>query len=202
MTVVDAPKGAELSPIEAWSRRVRLVGGIIQVAFAAFWLVRGSHNVGGSVAVPLGVVFGAVALGVFAYGLRVTAGAGPRPTSVEGRRIERAVTAATIVQLGASFAAPLIVTAAGHTDWVLPSIAITIGPLLLWLDHRVHIPRYRPVGWALIVGPVLLVATMSGSALAATTGITAGVLLLATAAAGFHDLAAIRPVARRVKQAL
>ena len=34
---------------------------------------------------------------------------------------------------------------------------------------------------------------MSGSALAETTGIAAGVLLLGTAAAGFHDLAGIRP---------
>ncbi len=35
--------------------------------------------------------------------------------------------------------------------------------------------------------------TLSGSALAATTGLTAGVLLLGTAAAGFHDLAGLRP---------
>jgi len=88
---------------------------------------------------------------------------------------------------------PVVVIAAGHSDWVLPSIVITIGPLLLWLDHLVHIRRYRPVGWALIAGPVILVATMSGSALAVTTGIAAGVLLLGTAAAGFHDLAGLRP---------
>ena len=37
--------------------------------------------------------------------------------------------------------------------------------------------------------PVILVATMSGSALAVTTGLAAGILLLGTAAAGFHDLA-------------
>jgi len=98
------------------------------------------------------------------------------------------------VHLTASFALPVIVIAAGHTDWVLPSIAITIGTLPLWLDHRVDIPRYRPVGWALIIGPVLLVATMSGAPLAATTGIAAGVLLLTTAFAGFHDLAGVRPL--------
>ena len=93
----------------------------------------------------------------------------------------------------AAFVLPVIVIVAGHSDWVLPSIAITIGPLLLWLDHLVHIPRYRPVGWALTIGPLVLVATMSGTALAATTGLAAGVLLLGTAAAGFHDLAALRP---------
>ena len=76
---------------------------------------------------------------------------------------------------------------------MLPSVVITIGPLLLYLDHLVHIPRYRPVGWALTAGPVILVVAMSGSALAVTTGIAAGVILLGTAAAGFHDLAGLRP---------
>jgi len=75
---------------------------------------------------------------------------------------------------------------------VLPSIVITVGPLLLWLDHLVHIPRYRLAGWALTAGPVILAATMSGPALAVTTGVAAGVLLLGTAAAGFHDLAGVR----------
>ena len=91
----------------------------------------------------------------------------------------------------------MIVVAAGQPDWVLPSVAITIGPLLLWLDRRVDIPRYRPVGWTLIIGPVLAVATMSGTALTVATGLTAGALLLGTAAAGFHDLAALRARRRR-----
>ena len=103
------------------------------------------------------------------------------------------MTTATVIELVASFALPVIVIAAGHSDWVLPSIAITIGPLLLWLDHLVHIPRYRPVGWALTIGPFILVATLSGTALAATTGLAAGALLLGTATAGFHDLAGLRP---------
>ena len=103
------------------------------------------------------------------------------------------MTAATVIELVAAFVLPVVVIAAGRSDWVLPSIVITIGPLLLWLDHLVHIPRYRPVGWALIAGPVILVATMSGSALAVTTGLAAGVVLLGTAAAGFHDLAGLRP---------
>jgi O-antigen/teichoic acid export membrane protein len=130
---------------------------------------------------------------VLIYAIRVTAGTGRRPASPQAKAIERSVTIATIIGLVASFAFPVIVIAAGHSDWVLPSIAITIGPLLLWLDHLVHIPRYRPVGWALTVVPFILVAAMSGSALAATTGLAAGVLLLGTAAAGFHDLAGLRP---------
>ena len=179
---------AEVTATTAWSRRVRRIGGFIQVAFAAFWLIRGGLIAHSSVGASLALVFSAVVIAVIVYGIRATAGKAPRPTSPEGKHIERAVTVATVIQLAASFAVPVAVIAAGYSDWVLPSIAITIGPLLLWLDHRVHIPRYRPVGWALIVGPVALGLTMSGPSLAATTGISAGVLLLATAALGFHDL--------------
>jgi hypothetical protein len=195
-TAVPTPPAAttavELPPAEAWSRRVRRIGGLIQAAFAAFWLVRASLAIGGRAGDVLIAVSGVAVIGVFTYAVRVTAGIAPRPAGREARRIERRVTIATILELAAAFALPVIVIAAGHSDWVLPSIVITIGPLLLYLDHLVHIPRYRLVGWVMIAGPVVLVATMSGSALEVTTGIAAGVLLLATAAAGFHDLAGIR----------
>ena len=85
---------------------------------------------------------------VLGYAIRVTKGIGGRPTSPEAKRIERSVSIATVIELVASFAFPIIVIGAGRSDWVLPSIAITIGPLLLWLDHVVHIPRLRPIGWA------------------------------------------------------
>jgi hypothetical protein len=141
-------------------------------------------------------VFGVIAIGAFFYAITAARGTAPRPSGPEGKRIELAVTIATVAEFAAAIVLPVIVSAAGHSDWVLPSIAITIGPLLLWLDHRVHVPRYRPVGWALTVGPVILVATMSGTALVATTGIAAGLLLLGTAVAGFHDLAGVRRAER------
>jgi hypothetical protein len=189
----------QLSSTAAWSRRARRVGGLIQAAFAAFWLMRGSIVIGGSAAAVLIAVFGVVVLGVFFYAFRASAGVAPRPRGVDAKRVERDVTLATVVQLVASFALPFLVIGAGHADWVLPSIAITIGPLLLWLDARVRVPRYRPVGWALIVAPVILVAAMSGTELIATTGIAAGLLLLGTAVAGFHDLAGVRRRAEHAK---
>ena len=179
-------------PIAEWSRRVRRVGGIIQLAFAVFWLIRGSLAVGGRAGTFLVTAFVALGLGVLTYAVRFTRDVAPRPAGLEARRLERAITVATVVQLVASFAAPAAVLAVGRGEWVLPSIAVTIGPLLLWLDHRVGIRRYKVAGWMLIVGPVLLGATVSGSALTASTGIGAGLLLLAVAAAGFHDLAVIR----------
>ena len=193
-TQPQVANAAGLTPAAAWSRRVRRIGGLIQAAFAAFWLARASLAIGGRTGDILLAASGVAVIGVFAYAITVTAGTAPRPAGPEARRIERSVTIATILELAAAFVLPVIVIAAGHSDWVLPSIVITIGPLLLWLDHLVHIPRYRVVGWALTVGPVILVATMAGSALAVTTGIAAGVVLLGTAAAGFHDLAGLRPV--------
>jgi hypothetical protein len=187
-----ATTATELPPAVAWSRRVRRIGGLIQAAFAAFWLVRASLAIGGRAEDILITVSGVAVIGVFTYAIKVTAGIAPRPAGREARRIERLVTIATIAELAAAFVLPVIVIAAGHSDWVLPSIVITIGPLLLYLDHLVHIPRYRLVGWVMTAGPVVLAAAMSGSALEVTTGIAAGVLLLATAAAGFHDLADIR----------
>jgi hypothetical protein len=184
-TQPDAIKAADLTPVVAWSRRVRLIGGFIQAAFAALWLVRASLAIGGRAGDVLLTASAVAVIGVVAYAIRVTAGTAPRPADPQARRIERSVTAATVIELVAAFVLPVIVI-------VLPSVVITIGPLLLYLDHLVHIPRYRPVGWALTAGPIILVATMSGSALAVTTGIAAGVILLGTAAAGFHDLAAIR----------
>lgn len=193
MTAVAAVTGAQSDAKTAWSRRVRRVGGFIQVAFAAFWLIRGSLNIDGGIGLVLAAAFTALVAAVLVYGIRTTTGAAPRPVSPEGKHIERAVTIATVVQLAASFAAPAIVVAAGRSDWLLPSIAVTIGPLLLWLDHRVEVPRFRPAGWALIAGPLLLIALMSGTALAATTGIASGAILLGIASAGFHDLSPKRP---------
>jgi mannose-6-phosphate isomerase-like protein (cupin superfamily) len=196
VTVTPKPaamNAADLTPAAAWSRRVRRVGGFIQAAFAAFWLARASLTIGGLAGDVLLAVSAVAVIGVVSYAITVTAGTAPRPAGPEARRIERSVTVATVLELVAAFVLPVVVIAAGHSDWVLPSIVITIGPLLLWLDHLVHIPRYRPVGWALIAGPVILAATMSGPALAVTTGLAAGVVLLGTAAAGFHDLAGLRP---------
>jgi hypothetical protein len=192
-TQPDAIKAPDRAPAAAWSRRVRRIGGFIQAAFAAFWLARASLAIGGRAGDILIAASGVAVIGVFAYAIKVTAGTAPRPSGPQARRIERSVTVATVIELAAAFILPVIVIAAGHSDWVLPSIVITIGPLLLYLDHLVHIPRYRPIGWALTAGPVILVATMSGKSLAVTTGLAAGAVLLGTAVAGFHDLARPRP---------
>ncbi len=49
----QSPPAGELSPAAAWSQRVRKVGGYIQLAFAAFWLIRGSLTIGGGTGTAL-----------------------------------------------------------------------------------------------------------------------------------------------------
>jgi quercetin dioxygenase-like cupin family protein len=149
----DAIKAPDLTPAAAWSRRVRRIGGFIQAAFAAFWLARASLAIGGRAGDILLAASGLAVIGVFSYAIKVTAGTAPRPAGPEARRIERSVTLATVIELAAAVVLPVIVIAAGRPDWVLLSVVIRIGPLLLWLDHLVHIPRYRVVGWALTAGP-------------------------------------------------
>jgi hypothetical protein len=99
-------------PTAAWSRRVRRIGGLIQAAFAAFWLLRGSVVIGGRVADVLIAVFGVTVIGVFFYAIRATAGTATRPRSPEAKRIERAVTVATVIEFAAAFALPVVVIAA------------------------------------------------------------------------------------------
>jgi hypothetical protein len=195
----QASKGnAAASPsARAWSRRVLRVGGSIQAAFAVFWLLRGAVAIGGrtgDVLVALSVLAGA---GAFGYAAVATAGKGARPRGEQARSIEKAVTIGTALEFLAALALPLLATRSGHPDWALPSIAITIGPLLLYLDHLLQIPRYRIVGWALTVGPLILVAALSGTALVATTGLASGLLLLITSAAGFRELAGPRPARKQ-----
>ena len=111
----------------AWTRRVFRIGGLIQAGLATFWLARGGLATPGG---PLlAGAFAVVAVGAFAYGYLATADRAPRPRSAEASRIERAITIATVIQLAASFALPATVAWLGRGDWVLPAVAITIGPV-------------------------------------------------------------------------
>ena len=109
------PSGGDLTPTAAWSRRVRWIGGLIQAAFAGFWLVRGSVVIRGGVAAVLITVFGVTVIGVFVYAVAAAVGTARRPNSPEGKRIERDVTIATVIEFAAAIALPIIVTSAAPT---------------------------------------------------------------------------------------
>ena len=121
ITVTPKPaalNAAGLTPAAAWSRRVRRVGGFIQAAFAAFWLGRASLTIGGRAGDVLLAASAVAVIGVVSYAIRVTAGLAPRPAGPEARRIERSVTIATVLELVAAFVLPVVVIAAGRSDWV------------------------------------------------------------------------------------
>lgn len=80
----------DLTPAAAWSRRVRRIGGFIQAAFAAFWLVRASLAIGGRAEDVLLAASGVAVIGVFSYAIRVTAGTAPaRPARRPGGSSDR-----------------------------------------------------------------------------------------------------------------
>ena len=87
MTLPARTHAPDLSPTQAWSKRVRRIGGFIQVVFAGFWLVRGSLNIGASVGLVVAAGFGIIVVAVSIYGFRAAQSA-PRPTGAEARRID------------------------------------------------------------------------------------------------------------------
>jgi hypothetical protein len=172
----------------AWRRRVARVGSLIQVGFAALWLGRGTLATGWPARLPiaLALVAAAVATGVWAEAR--TRGRAPRPTGPAARPLERAVTIATLVQLAASFALPLVVAVLGRPDLIVGTVSVTIGVLLLWLRASLGTPGHLVAGVLLIVVPVGLAAVLAGDALTAATGLATGVILLGSAIVGVRSL--------------
>lgn len=173
----------------AWRRRVARIGSEIQLAFAALWLARGTLATAWPGRLPIAITLasGAVAVGI--WGAAVTRGLAPRPHGPAARRLERAVTTATVIQLAASCALPFVLSAAGRPDLTVTTIAITIGLLLLWLWARLRTPGHLAAGIALIAIPSGLALALSGNTLTAAAGLATAVILTASAITGFRALA-------------
>jgi hypothetical protein len=172
----------------AWRRRVARIGSLLQLGFAALWLGRGTLATGwpGRVPIALAMVAAAVAIGVWAQAR--TRGLAPRPTGPAARPLERAVTIATLAQLAASFALPVVVSVLGRPDLIVGTVSVTIGILLLWLHARLGTPGHLVAGVLLIVVPVGLAAVLAGNALTAATGLATGAVLTGSAIVGVRSL--------------
>jgi hypothetical protein len=177
-----APAHPDPAARSAWRRRVARVGSMIQLAFAALWLVRGILATGwpGQVPIAITLAAGAVAVGIWGA---------PRPRGPPARRLGRANTIATVIQLAASCALPVIVSAAGRADLTVSTVAVTIGLLLLWLRARLATPGHLIAGILLIAVPGALALTLTGNALTATAGLATAAILVGSAITGFHALA-------------
>ncbi|HEX9359766.1 MAG TPA: hypothetical protein VF933_38905 [Streptosporangiaceae bacterium] len=184
-----APTRPDPDARAAWRRRVARIGSLIQLAFAALWLARGTLATGWPGQLPIAITLAAAAIAVGIWGALTTRGLAPRPRGPAAHRLERAITIATAAQLAASCALPVIVSAAGRADLTVPTIAITIGILLLWLRARLTTPGHLTAGILLITVPAALALTLTGNTLTATAGLATAAILIGSAITGFHALA-------------
>lgn len=172
-----------------WRRRVARIGSLIQLAFAALWLTRGTLATGWTGRLPIALALAAAAVTLGIWGAVTTRGLAPRPREPAARRLERAITIATVAQLAASCALPFLLSALGRADLTITTIAVTIGILLLWLRARLATPGHLAAGVLLIVVPGSLAFALAGSTLVAAAGFTTAVILAGSALAGFRALA-------------
>ena len=168
----------------AWRSRAVLVGGGFQVAFGALWIARGLAPFA-PVTVAAGV--GGVALIAGLTAAVLLRRRAPRPRGPAARTIERRLTGATILQLVASFALPIAISALAGPRLVLPSIVITIGILLVWVHREVDTPYQGTAGW-LLIGLAVLSVPISGSTQTIVVGLSAATVLLGCAGAGLSWL--------------
>jgi len=173
----------------AWRRRVARIGSLIQLAFAALWLARGTLATGWPGQLPIAISLAAAAVALGIWGAVTTRGLAPRPRGPAAHRLERAITIATLIQLAASCVLPVAVSAAGHADLTVPTIAITIGILLLWLRARLTTPGHLTAGILLIAVPGALALALTGTTLTAAAGLTTAAILTGSATVGFRALA-------------
>ena len=173
----------------AWRRRVAWIGSEIQLAFAALWFARGTLATGWPGRLPIAITLAAAAVAVGVWGAAATRGLAPRPRGPAARRLGRAVTIATVIQLAASVALPVIVSAAGRSDLTVTTVAITIGLLLLWLWARLRTVGHLTAGILLIAIPGALALALAGNTLTAAAGLATAVILTASAITSFRALA-------------
>jgi hypothetical protein len=189
-TIEPAPNpSAAITARDAWRRRVARIGSDIQLAFAVLWIVRGMLATGWPGRLPTALIIASATVALAIWGTAATRGLAPRPRGPGANRLGRAITIATIAQLAASCALPLIVSAAGRPDLTITTVAITIGILLLWLWATLTTPGHLVAGILLIVVPGGLALALAGNSLTAAAGLATAAILIASAATGFRALA-------------
>ncbi len=181
--------GSGVAARAAWRRRVARIGPEIQIAFAALWFARGTLATAWAGRLPIGLALAAAAVAAGIWGATATRGLAPRPRDPAARRLERAITIATVIQLAASGALPVIAAAAGRSDLTVTTVAVTIGMLLLWLWARLRTPSHLAAGILLIAVPGGLALALAGNTLTAAAGLATAVILTASAITSFRALA-------------
>jgi hypothetical protein len=164
-----------------WCRRALLVGGGFQAVFGALWMARGLAPL---VPVAIALALGAAALAAGLTAALLLRRGAPRPRGSVAKAIERRLTGATIAQLIASFALPVVIGAALGPRLVVPSIVLTIGVLLVWLHYEIGTPYQGAAGWALI-GLAVVCTPFAGSTQTVIAGLCSAAVLLGCAGVSF-----------------
>lgn len=154
------------------------VGGVLFVVLNA-----------GALGSPTNLALRVLGVAAFAFVLwwsvlrRSAAGPGPRPAPAALRTYLLCVAGEVVaIPLGAQ----VLVRAVGHPELVLPWVVLVVGVHFLPFARTFRVPLFAALAWTLValglLGGVLAVAL--GPVLAAGTGVLAGFVLLAFAAAG------------------
>jgi len=164
----------------------------VQLAFAAFWVVRGVVAIGVDT-MGMAVCIVIVVFGTFVLATKGVRGIGPltRPDFAhpDVRRITRRMSWATVLQLLGSTAIGAMLSSVGWDAWVVPSLVTTVGLFLIYAGHDLAVTRTTRIGWVLAffsVLPTLILGTESSQPSAATVlAIGTAALLAASSAACF-----------------
>ena len=171
-----------------WKDRVARLGSLIQLAFAAFWFIRGALATDWLFRLPIAIILatGVIAFGV--WGEKRTRKLVAAPTGFAAKILERQITIATVLQLVASFILPEVVIMLGRPDLIVGSVSVSIGALLLWLYAKLRTSGHLLMGILLVIVPIGLAIFLNGNALTALSGLTVGVMLVISALIGLRSL--------------
>ena len=152
---------------------------VVQVLFALLWSVRFVVAVGAPEVPVIVAVVGALSIRLT---FRATRGPSAREVfrTPEGRRFLRPVTWLTIAQVAGSVVLPVIVGVLGAEEWVMPSVAVTIGMFLVGFSRSLRVRAVGHIGVAATVLSLSLPLVASGDALLALIATSMMAALLAS----------------------
>ncbi len=163
----------------------------VQLAFAAFWVVRGisSMGVGTTSLVACAVL---VTLGTFVLAAKGVRTLGPmtRPDFAhpDVRLLARRLSWATVLQLVGSTAIAALLSSVGWDQWVVPSLVATIGLFLIYAGRDLDVALTTKLGWAMTVWsvvPTRIIGTARADVSATVLALGTAALLVASSAACF-----------------
>ena len=182
--VIEMPRTIAADATTQWRRRVLRVSSLCQIGFGTFWLQNAIRPRFPLVA-TLALLTGVAALVIATMKTR---GSAPRPSAIGARELETKLTIATVIQIAVSVVIPVALAVLGRGWLVMPVIIVSVGVLFVYLWSLVRVPRLGALGIALVVIPIVALATLAGTAQVTVMLLGAGALMVGNGAAGVRSL--------------